>query len=177
VHGAEVEASRPRGRLRAGDVDNPGHAAFDDGMGKAVSPRGDMPKHRVPPAKGRTMSSVTTITVEKLARLVGTPKCPAVVDVRAEEDFAADPRLIPGAVRRPHDAAPAWAGELPGGSAVVVCRGGRKLGEGVAAWLRHEGVPAEALAGGFEAWAGAGQPLGCPSRSCRCLTRGAARSG
>ena len=104
-------------------------------------------------------SSVTTITVEKLARLVGTPKCPAVVDVRTEEDFAADPRLIPGAVRRPHDAAPAWAGELAGGSAVVVCRGGRKLSEGVAAWLRHEGVPAEALAGGFDAWAGAGLPL------------------
>jgi hypothetical protein len=29
----------------------------------------------------------------------------------------------------------------------------------VAAWLRHEGVPAEVLAGGFEAWAQAGLPL------------------
>jgi rhodanese-related sulfurtransferase len=104
-------------------------------------------------------SSFTTIAVEKLARLVGTPRCPAVVDVRTEEDFAADPRLIPGAVRRPHGSAPAWAGELAGGSAVVVCRGGRKLSEGMAAWLRHEGVPAEALAGGFDAWAGAGLPL------------------
>jgi rhodanese-related sulfurtransferase len=104
-------------------------------------------------------SSFTTIAVEKLARLVGTPRCPAVVDVRTEEDFAAEPRLIPGAVRRPHGSAPAWAGELAGGSAVVVCRGGRKLSEGMAAWLRHEGVPAEALAGGSDAWAGAGLPL------------------
>jgi rhodanese-related sulfurtransferase len=105
------------------------------------------------------MSSVTTITTDKLARLVGTPRCPAVVDVRIDEDFAADPRLVPGAVRRPHGSASAWAGELAGRSAVVVCQRGQKLGEGVAAWLRHEGVPAEALAGGYEAWAQAGLPL------------------
>jgi rhodanese-related sulfurtransferase len=105
------------------------------------------------------MSSVTTITVDKLARLIGTPKCPAVIDVRTEEDFAADPRLIPGAVRRAYGSAPAWAGELAGRSAVVVCQRGQKLSEGVAAWLRHEGVPAEALAGGFEAWARDGLPL------------------
>ena len=36
---------------------------------------------------------------------------------------------------------------------------GRKLSEGVAAWLRHEGVPAEVLAGGHEAWAQAAMPL------------------
>jgi hypothetical protein len=41
------------------------------------------------------MSSLTTISIDKLHRLVGTPRCPAVVDVRTEEDFAADPRLIP----------------------------------------------------------------------------------
>ena len=105
------------------------------------------------------MSSVTTITTDKLARLVGTPRCPAVVDVRTDEDFAADPRLVPGAVRRPHGSASAWAGEFAGRPAVVVCQRGQKLGEGVAAWLRHEGVPAEALAGGLEAWAQAGLPL------------------
>ena len=47
------------------------------------------------------MSSFTTISVDKLARLVGTPQAPTIVDVRTDEDFAADPRLIPGAVRRP----------------------------------------------------------------------------
>jgi rhodanese-related sulfurtransferase len=105
------------------------------------------------------MSSVTTISVDKLVRLIGTPKCPTIVDVRTEEDFAADPRLIPGAVRRAHGSAPTWAGELAGRSAVVVCQRGQKLSEGVAAWLRHESVPAEALAGGFEAWAREGLPL------------------
>lgn len=105
------------------------------------------------------MSSVTTIPADKLARLIGTPKCPAVIDVRTEEDFSADPRLIPGALRRPYRAVPDWAAELSGRSAVVVCQRGQKLGEGVAAWLRHEGVPAEALAGGIEAWTQAGLPL------------------
>ena len=105
------------------------------------------------------MSSITTISVEKLARLIGTPKCPALVDVRTPDDFEADPRLIPGAVRRVHSSASAWAGELAGSAAVVVCQRGQKLSEGVAAWLRHEGVPAETLAGGFEAWERAGQPL------------------
>lgn len=105
------------------------------------------------------MSSVTTISVEKLARLVGTPKGPAIVDVRVEDDFAADPRLIPGAVRRPYGEAGEWANELAGRSAVLVCQRGQKLSEGAAAWLRHEGVPAEVLAGGFEAWAKAGLPL------------------
>jgi len=105
------------------------------------------------------MSSITTIAIEKLVRLIGTPKCPAVVDVRTEEDFAADPRLIPGSVRRPYGSASEWAGDFAGRAAVVVCQRGQKLSEGVAAWLRHEGVPSEALAGGFEAWKKAGLPL------------------
>ena len=35
---------------------------------------------------------------------------------------------------------------------VVICQRGQKLSQGVAAWLRHEGVAAESLEGGFEAW-------------------------
>ncbi len=105
------------------------------------------------------MSSTTQIAIEKLNRLIGTPRCPAIIDVRTAEDFSADPRLIPGAVQREHGSASAWAEALEGRSAVTVCQRGRKLSEGAAAWLRHEGVPAETLAGGFEAWAGAGLPL------------------
>ena len=44
------------------------------------------------------MSSHTSISPDKLARLVGTAKLPALIDVRTDEDFAADPRLIPGAI-------------------------------------------------------------------------------
>ena len=41
------------------------------------------------------MSSPTSISIDKLSRLIGLPKCPALIDVRNEEDFALDPRLIP----------------------------------------------------------------------------------
>ena len=48
------------------------------------------------------MSSYTSISSEKLSRLIGTANAPALIDVRIDEDFAADPRLIPGAMRRSH---------------------------------------------------------------------------
>jgi rhodanese-related sulfurtransferase len=105
------------------------------------------------------MPSTTSITIDKLARLVGTPKCPAIIDVRTDEDLAADPRLIPGSRRRAHASVSRWAADFAGRAAITVCQRGQKLSEGAAAWLRHEGLPAESLAGGFEAWQEAGLPL------------------
>jgi rhodanese-related sulfurtransferase len=105
------------------------------------------------------MSSYTSISVDKLSRLIGTATIPALIDVRTDEDFAADPRLIPGALRRPHETAADWAKSFAGRSAIVICRKGQKLSEGVAAWLRIEGVAAETLDGGFEAWKAAKLPL------------------
>jgi len=105
------------------------------------------------------MSSMNTISPEKLARLIGRPDCPALIDVQTDEDFAADPRLIPGAARRPFPTVSEWAPELTGRSAVVICQKGLKLSEGVAAWLRYAGVPADSLAGGAFAWAAAGLPM------------------
>jgi rhodanese-related sulfurtransferase len=105
------------------------------------------------------MSSYTSISSEKLARLIGTPHAPALVDVRTDEDFAADPRLIPGAIRRSHHDVDDWAGSVAGRSVVVICHRGQKLSEGAAAWLRHAGIAAEILDGGFVGWASAGLPL------------------
>lgn len=104
------------------------------------------------------MPSPTSISIDKLARLIGTPNCPVLIDVRTDEDFAADPRLTPGAVRRSHASVEAWGGALAGRSAIVVCQRGKKLSEGVAAWLRQLGAMAETLEGGHEAWALAGLP-------------------
>ncbi|MCT7374040.1 sulfurtransferase/chromate resistance protein [Chelativorans salis] len=104
------------------------------------------------------MPSPTTISIDKLSRLIGTPNCPALIDVRNEEDFSGDPRLIPGSVRRPHEEARDWGPAVEGRSAVVICHSGKKLSEGAAAWLRHQGIAAESLEGGFEAWLDAGLP-------------------
>jgi rhodanese-related sulfurtransferase len=104
------------------------------------------------------MSSINAIPVDKLARLLGTPHCPVLVDVRTEDDFKANPRLIPSSMRRPYSDAPDWAGELNGRSAIVICQKGAKLSQGVAAWLRHAGAPADALEDGFDGWRKANQP-------------------
>jgi rhodanese-related sulfurtransferase len=105
------------------------------------------------------MSSPNEISVEKLSRLIGLPKCPYLIDVRTEEDFAADPRLIPGSSRRPFDSAEAWSADLGPLPAIVICQRGLKLSHGVAALLRHNGKDASVLEGGFEAWAEAKLPL------------------
>ncbi len=105
------------------------------------------------------MSSINSISAEKLARLVGTPKCPVLVDVCSDEDFAAAPRLVPGSVRRSYADAADWAGEFSGRSVVVICQKGLKLSQGVAAWLRHAGAAADTLEGGIEGWTRAGLPI------------------
>jgi rhodanese-related sulfurtransferase len=105
------------------------------------------------------MPALNTIPLDKLVRLIGVPDGPAIIDVQTDEDFALDPRLIPAAVRRPHDKVSQWWPEFRGRSAVVVCQKGLKLSQGVAAWLRHEGVPAESLDGGALGWAAAGLPM------------------
>lgn len=120
------------------------------------------------------MSSLASISPDKLARLIGTPRCPTLIDVRLNEDFATDPRLIPCSSRYRHTDVGAWGADLLGPGAVVVCQKGRKLSEGVAAWLRHRGVAAEILDGGFAAWTQSGFPtvaeVAMPPRDARRRT-------
>ena len=105
------------------------------------------------------MPSVTTITVSQFARLIGLPQAPAVADVRIDDDYRTDPRLLPGSVRRDYQATEQWGPHYRGKSVIVVCQKGQKLSEGTAAWLRHGGIEAQTLEGGFEAWKKAGEPL------------------
>ena len=105
------------------------------------------------------MPSPTEITVPQLARLIGTPNAPIIVDICIDEDFEADPRLIPTAFRHPFKDIAALAPALTGRRVVVVCQKGLKLSQGAAAMLRDHGVTAENLAGGNFAWRDAGGPL------------------
>ena len=106
------------------------------------------------------MPSLNTISPDKLVRLIGVPHGPALVDVRTDADFNADPRFVPGAVRRCSATVSHWASEFSGRAAIVVCQSGQTLGESAAAWLRYAGSPsAEVLVGGHAAWAEADLPL------------------
>jgi rhodanese-related sulfurtransferase len=114
------------------------------------------------------MSTPDAITVAQLSRLIGTPDAPPILDVRTDEDHAADPRLLPASSRRDHRtvaswAVSTWADEFAGRTVAVACQRGAKLSQGVAAWLRCAGARAEYLEGGFAAWAEAGAPLVRPT--------------
>lgn len=105
------------------------------------------------------MTSNTEITIPQLQRLTGLPDAPQIIDVRIDEDFDADPRLLPGSARRDFRGVQDWAPSLAGQRVAVVCHKGLKLSQGVAAWLRQQGTLAETLEGGFVAWRDAGAPL------------------
>ena len=93
-----------------------------------------------------------TISLEQLARVVGTGHAPAIVDVRSDDEFNPDLLLIPGSIRRDASAVEIWASTLPNSLLVVYCQDGRAASQGVCVRLRHQGSQALALEGGFEAW-------------------------
>ena len=108
------------------------------------------------------MPAPDAITCDRLAKLIGTPRCPTLLDVRAETARATAPRLVPGA--RPLDGAltpDGIAALVPTlvGPVVTICAKGHGRSQGVAALLRSHGLAAEYLAGGQAAWAAAGMPL------------------
>lgn len=110
------------------------------------------------------MPSPHVITPAQLARRIGLPDAPAVIDVRVPEDAGADPRLLPASRAASHEDVAGWAETWRGREVVVVCQRGQKLSQGTAAWLRHHGAEAEVLEGGFLAWAEAGLPLVSPAQ-------------
>jgi rhodanese-related sulfurtransferase len=105
------------------------------------------------------MATPNSIKADKLARLVGTPNAPIIIDVRNDEDFAADPQLIPASLKYSHKTVSEWGENFAGKSVVVACHHGAKLSEGAAAWLRQLGCDAVNLEGGFVAWQEARLPL------------------
>jgi rhodanese-related sulfurtransferase len=105
------------------------------------------------------MSGINVISPDKLVRLIGTPSCPVLLDIREDADFAADPRLIPGSSHLSSAEAMAAPPRWNGATVVVVCNDGRALSEAVAAWLRRAGANATILEGGIRAWASAGGAL------------------
>ncbi|NBZ86518.1 chromate resistance protein ChrB domain-containing protein [Stagnihabitans tardus] len=113
------------------------------------------------------MPAPDAMSCDQLARLVGTPKAPILLDVRRDAVRAQDPRFLPGArALAEADLAPGQLSALAAtlsAPVVVICAEGHRLSQGTAAWLRHEGLQAEYLIGGHAAWAAAGLPLVDPA--------------
>jgi rhodanese-related sulfurtransferase len=101
------------------------------------------------------MSALKAITVDKLARIVGTPNAPIVIDLgQATVQYT-----IPGVLRRTVSTLPDWATSIVGRAVIVVCEDGGAKSQGAAAWLRQAGVDADHLEGGSRAWTKAGHPV------------------
>jgi len=101
-----------------------------------------------------------TISTHQLISLLGTDRCPLVIDVRREEAFAVAPTRIAGALWRNHMKAAEWLPQLPAGRAIVVyCTHGHNVSEIALARLAALGADASMLEGGIEAFTGDGGPL------------------
>ena len=155
------------GRLtvdRGAAVDN--HA----GHGDARSPHEASAEARdpAPPTGSETPVPVPdAITVDRLAKLIGTPRAPTLLDVRSESARAAAPRLLPGArtvntlTGSAFDRLDADAGR-PGGHRLrrgPCAEPGRRR-----ARCARNGLAAEYLEGGQAAWSAAGLPTIDPGK-------------
>jgi rhodanese-related sulfurtransferase len=110
------------------------------------------------------MPSPTEISVAQLSRIIGLPGAPTLVDVRPRDDCGSERQVLPTARRVDPETVSAWAHNFSGRRVVVYCRDGGDRSQGTAAWLRHAGIEAQTLEGGFDAWREAGQPQLCAAR-------------
>ena len=94
-----------------------------------------------------------SITVDELFSGLGGV---TLVDVRKPMARLESGITMPEAQwRHPFDAA-SWVGDTPREGVVVFCVHGHEVSQGVAGFLRDEGIQAVYLEGGFEAWREAG---------------------
>ena len=105
------------------------------------------------------MPSPTEITVNQLARLIGTANAPTLIDVRIDDDFDLDPQILPTATRCPHTEIASIVPQLKNKKVIVYCQKGKKISQGSIAILRSLGINAESVEGGHFGWRDAGQTL------------------
>jgi rhodanese-related sulfurtransferase len=99
------------------------------------------------------MDGAPPISPHDLYARLGTAAAPVLIDVRRQETFDTDDRLIIGAFHFPPEDVERWRGELPPGRPVVAyCMQGHEASQGVAAALRAGGMNTAYLEGGISAW-------------------------
>jgi rhodanese-related sulfurtransferase len=105
------------------------------------------------------MDGAPSISPHDLYARLGTASAPLLLDVRREEAFGADDRLIIGALHRAPEDVERWQKEVPPGRQVVAyCVHGHEVSQGVAAALGRAGVHAAYLEGGISHWKEQGLP-------------------
>jgi rhodanese-related sulfurtransferase len=96
---------------------------------------------------------------EELIPMVGTDRCPLIVDVRRLPAFQASPQRIAGSIWRNHMASDDWAPALPKGRALAVyCSHGHNVSEIAVARLGSAGFDVALIEGGLDAWIAADGP-------------------
>jgi rhodanese-related sulfurtransferase len=114
------------------------------------------------------MSMQGAISSEQLQQRLGAFPPPALIDVRRQPGFEADPVVVQRAIRRAPEAIADWSRELePWRDVVVYCVHGHEVSQNAAAFLRQAGFVAHTLDGGIEGWranAGATVTFASPTR-------------
>ena len=102
--------------------------------------------------------TVQQLSAQQVQQALASPSPPVVVDVRNAPEIAAE-GTIAGALPIPMNELPMRSGEIPTGRDVIcVCKVGMRSFN-AAAFLRQKGIPANSMAGGMNAWLGAGLPV------------------
>jgi rhodanese-related sulfurtransferase len=97
-----------------------------------------------------------TITPNDLKPLV-EKKSVTLLDVRRQNDFAADTVIVPGAQWKNPEQMAEWSKTLPRDQEVVLyCARGGSVSNSVLDHLLGQGVKARFIEGGIEAWKAAG---------------------
>jgi rhodanese-related sulfurtransferase len=104
------------------------------------------------------MANVQQLTAQEVKQALESASPPVVVDVRNAPEIAAE-GTIAGALQIPMNELPMRSAEIPAGRDVIcICKVGMRSFN-AAAFLRQKGVAASSMAGGMNAWLGAGLPV------------------
>ena len=104
------------------------------------------------------MDTVASIAPRSLHSRIGSAGAPLVLDVRPPARFAAEPRMIPGALQPEADVVAFAARHAAGRPIVLYGSHGQEASREAARALARAGHDAVFLAGGLEAWIAEGRP-------------------
>lgn len=94
-----------------------------------------------------------SVTADELRQRLEHPPTPLLLDVRRQQDVAADPVQIPQAQWRDPEEVRTWSTTLPKDTEIVIyCVRGRSVSNSVLDQLLERGLKARLLEGGIEAW-------------------------